>query len=118
MITVSGTALPNSVRVASMTGSWVRMTNVEVAGAALIQVVNQYGQPLRSAAVYVTVTGSASGKSAAKTDANGYVTIQMPKQRMAKPSTYTFTVTSLVLKGYPYNMLANTPSTASVTITR
>jgi hypothetical protein len=42
----------------------------------------------------------------------------MPKQRMAKPSTYTFTVTSLVLKGYPYNMLANTPSTASVTITR
>ena len=118
VITVSGTALPNSVRVASMTGSWVRMTNVEVAGAALIQVVNQYGQPLRSAAVYVTVTGSASGKSAAKTDANGYVTIQMPKQRMAKPSTYTFTVTSLVLKGYPYNMLANTPSTASVTITR
>ena len=118
VITVSGTALPNSVRVASMTGSWVRMTNVEVAGAALIQVVNQYGQPLRSAAVYVTVTGSASGKSAAKTDANGYVSIQMPKQRMAKPSTYTFTVTSLVLKGYPYNMLANTPSTASVTITR
>ena len=118
VITVSGTALPNSVRVASMTGSWTRMTNVEVAGTATIQVVNQYGQPIPSVAVYVTVTGSASGKSAAKTNANGYVTIQMPKQRMAKPSTYTFTVTSLVRATYPYNMLANTPSTSSVTITR
>jgi hypothetical protein len=101
-----------------MTGSWTRMTNVEVAGTATIQVVNQYGQPIPSVAVYVTVTGSASGKSAAKTNANGYVTIQMPKQRMAKPSTYTFTVTSLVRATYPYNMLANTPSTSSVTITR
>ena len=118
LITVSGTALPNSVRVASITGSWVRMTNVEVAATATIQVVNQYGQPLRSVAVYVAVTGSASGKSAAKTDANGYVRIQMPKQRMAKPSTYTFTVTSLVHPSHPYNLLANTPSPASVTITR
>jgi PKD repeat protein len=118
VITVSGSALPNSVSVASMTGSWVRMTNVEVAGTAVIQVVNQYGQPLRSVAVYVTVTGSASGKSAAKTDSNGYVTIQMPKQRMTNPSTYTFTVTSLVYPAYTYNMLANLPSTASVTISR
>ncbi len=118
VITVSGTALPNSVHVASMTGSWVRMTNVEVAGTARIQVVNQYGQPLRSVAVYVTVTGSVSGKAAAKTDANGYVTIQMRKQRMTNPSTYTFTVTSLVYQAYTYNMLANLPSPASVTITR
>jgi len=118
VITVSGSALPNSVSVASMTGSWVRMTNVEVAGTAVIQVVNQYGQPLRLVAVYVTVTGSASGKSAAKTDSNGYVTIQMPKQRMTNPSTYTFTVTSLVYPAYTYNMLANLPSTASVTISR
>jgi len=118
VITVSGSALPNSVSVASMTGSWVRMTNVEVAGTAVIQVVNQYGQPLRFVAVYVTVTGSASGKSAAKTDSNGYVTIQMPKQRMTNPSTYTFTVTSLVYPAYTYNMLANLPSTASVTISR
>jgi len=118
VITVSGSALPNSVSVASMTGSWVRKTNVEVAGTAVIQVVNQYGQPLRLVAVYVTVTGSASGKSAAKTDSNGYVTIQMPKQRMTNPSTYTFTVTSLVYPAYTYNMLANLPSTASVTISR
>ncbi len=118
VITVSGAALPNSVRVASMTGSWVRMTNVEVAGTAVIQVVNQYGQPLRSVAVYVDVTGSVSGKSAAKTDANGYVTIQMRKQRMTNPSTYTFTVTRLVYPAYTYNMLANLPSPASVTISR
>jgi PKD repeat protein len=118
VITVGGAALPNSLRVASMTGSWARMTNVEVAGTAVIQVVNQYGQPLRSVAVYVTVTGSASGKAAAKTDANGYVTIQMPKQRATNSATYTFTVTSLVYPGYPYNAAANTPSPASVTISR
>ena len=118
VITVSGSALPNSVSVASMTGSWVRMTNVEVAGTAIIRAVNQYGQPLRSIAVYVTVTGSVSGKAAAKTDANGYVTIQMPKQRMTNPSTYTFTVASLVYPAYPYNASANSPATASVTITR
>jgi PKD repeat protein len=118
VITVSGAALPNSVRVASMTGSWVRMTNVEVAGTAVIQVVNQYGQPLRSVAVYVRVTGSATGSAAAKTDVNGYVTIQMPKQRMTNPSTYTFTVTSLVYPAYTYNVLANLPSPASITISR
>ena len=118
VITVSGTALPNSVHVGSMTGSWVRRTNVEVAGTVTIRAVNQYGQPLRSAAVYVTVTGSASGKSAAKTDANGYVTIQMRKQRMTNPSTYTFTVTSLVRPGYPYIAADNQPLPASVTISR
>ena len=118
VITVSGAALPNSVRVASMTGSWARMTNVEVAGTAVIQVVNQYGQPLRSVAVYVRVTGSATGSAAAKTDANGYVTIQMPKQRMTNPSTYTFSVTSLVYPAYTYNVLSNVPFPASVTISR
>ena len=118
VITVTGTPLPNSVRVASMTASWARMTNVEVAGTAVIQVVNQYGQPLRSVAVYVGVTGSASGAAAAKTDVNGFVTIQMPKQRMTNPSTYTFSVTSLVYPAYTYNVLSNVPSPASVTISR
>ena len=117
-INVTGAALPKSVSVASVTGTWKRMTNVEVAATATIRAVNQYGQPLRSVAVYVTVSGSASGKSAAKTDANGYVTILMPKQRMTKPATYTFTVASLVLATYPYNPSANLPSPASVTITR
>ena len=117
-INVTGSALPKSINVASVTGSWVRMTNVEVAATATIRAVNQYGQPLRSIAVYVTVTGSASGKSAAKTDANGYVTIMMPKQRMTKPATYTFTVASLVYPGHPYNAAANLPASASVTISR
>jgi PKD repeat protein len=118
VITVSGTALPNSVRVASMTGSWAKATNVEVAGTAVIQIVNQYGQPLQSAAVYVQVTGSATGSAAAKTDVNGYVTIQMPKQRATNSATYTFSVTSVVYPAYTYNVLANIPSPASVTISR
>jgi len=118
VITVNGGAVPNSVHVASMTGSWARMTNVEVAGTAVIQVVNQYGQPLRSVAVYVSVTGSASGKAAAKTDANGYVTIQMPKQLATSSAAYTFSVTSLVYSGYTYDVLSNLPTTAAVSISR
>ena len=118
VITLTGAPLPNSLRVDSMTGSWVRMTSVEVAASVVIKVVNQYGQPLRAAAVYVTVTGSASGKASAKTDANGYVVINMPKQRMANSSSYTFTVTSLTFPGYTYDMLANLPSPASITISR
>ena len=69
-------------------------------------------------AVYVAVSGSASGSAAAKTDVNGYVTIMMPKQRDTISSTYTFSVTSLVYPGYTYNVMANTPSPASVTISR
>ena len=118
VITVTGTTSANAVNVASMTGSWVRMTNVEVAGTAVIRIVNQYGQPMRSTAVYVRVSGSASGASAAKSDLNGYVTIQMPKQRMTKPSNYTFTVTKLVYPAYAYNAAANIPMAATVTISR
>lgn len=117
-INVAGAALPRSINVASIAGSWSRVTNVEVAATATIRVVNQYGQPVRGAAVYVTVTGSAKGKAAAKTDANGYVTIQMPKKRASMPATYTFTVTSLALANYPYNAAANTPPTAAVTVSR
>ena len=69
-------------------------------------------------AVYVGVTGSVTGAAAAKTDINGYVTIQMPKQRDTLPSTYTFSVTSLVYPAYTYNVLSNTPSPARVTISR
>ena len=118
VITVTGAALPNAVHVASITGSWVKATNVEVAGTAVIQVVNQYGQPLQSASVYVRVTGSVTGSAAAKTDARGYVTIQMPKQRATNSATYTFSVTSLVYPAYAYDVLSNLPTPASITISR
>lgn len=118
VIAVSGTPLPPSYHLASMTASWVRKTNVQVSGVALIQVVDQYGQPLRSAVVTVRVTGSVSGMSAAKTDASGFVTIEMPRQRDNVPSTCTFTVTSVTHPGYTYDLTHNIPFSASVTITR
>jgi len=37
---------------------------------------------------------------------------------MTNPSTYTFSVTSLVYPAYTYNVLSNVPSPASVTISR
>jgi hypothetical protein len=101
-----------------MTASWGQVTRVEVVGSVKIKVVNQYGQPLRGAAVYVAVTGSASGKAAAKTDASGFVTINMPKRRISNATTYTFTVTSLALPSYTYDIMSNTPTNASITISR
>lgn len=118
VITLSGAPLPNTLRVASMTASWGQVTRVEVVGSVKIKVVNQYGQPLRGAAVYVAVTGSASGKAAAKTDASGFVTINMPKRRISNATTYTFTVTSLALPSYTYDIMSNTPTNASITISR
>jgi hypothetical protein len=118
VITLTGTPPPSTLRVASITASWVQMTRVETSASVRIKVVNHYGQALRAAAVYVTVTGSASGKASAKTDANGFVTISMPKQRITNASTYTFTVTSLTYPGHAYDMMANTPAPASVTISR
>ncbi len=118
VITVGGSVLPNTVKIASMTASWLPTTNVEVTGQAAIQVVNQYGQPAKLAAVYVDVTGSVSGKAAARTDDNGMVYITMPKQLISSHSTYTFHVSSIVLTNYPYPAVGNTPSSASVTLTR
>jgi PKD repeat protein len=116
VITVSGAPLPPSIRLASMSAAWVRMTNVEVAGVASIQVVDQYGQPFRYAVVNVRVSGSASGLAAAKTDANGFVTINMPKQRNTTTGNLIFTVTSLSYPGYTYDLTHNIPFSASVTL--
>jgi len=116
VITVSGTALPPSLRLASMTAAWVRMTNVEVAAVATIQVVDQYGQPFRYAVVNVTVSGAASGLAAAKTDANGFVTINMPKQRNTTTGNLVFTVTSVSYPGYTYDLTHNIPFSASVSL--
>jgi len=116
VITVSGAALPPSIRLASMTAAWVRMTNVEVAGSASIQVVDQYGQPFRYAIVNVSVTGAASGLAAAKTDASGFVTINMPKQRNTTTGNLVFTVTSVSYPGYTYDLTHNIPFSASVSL--
>ncbi len=116
VIAVSGTALPPSLRLASMTAAWVRMTNVEVAGSASIQVVDQYGQPFRYAVVNVSVGGAASGLAAAKTDANGFVTINMPKQRNTTTGNLVFTVTSVSYPGYTYDLTHNIPFSASVSL--
>jgi PKD repeat protein len=117
-ITVSGTPLPPSIRLASMTATWVQTTNVEVTAVATIQVVDQYGQAIKNAIVNVRVTGSSSGLAAARTDANGIVTISMPKQRSNISTNYTFTVTSLSLTGYAYDVAHNLPFSSSVAISR
>jgi hypothetical protein len=117
-INVSGSALPKVSSVGSMSGAWARVSNVEVAATVQVKVVNQYGQPLRGASVFISVTGTKNGKAAAKTDANGFASFSMPKQRATQPSTYTFVVTSVALPTYPYAPSANIPANATVTISR
>ena len=97
-----------------MTASWVNSTNVEDAATVAIQCLNIYGQPARSAAVYINVTGSLKGKAAARADANGMVYITMPKQLKKASVSYTFTVSNITLPGYSYTGAENVISSVTI----
>lgn len=113
-IPVTGVTPPQHLWVASMTASWVNSTNVEDAATVAIQCLNIYGQPARSAAVYINVTGSLKGKAAARADANGMVYITMPKQLKKASVSYTFTVSNITLPGYSYTGAENVISSVTI----
>jgi PKD repeat protein len=113
-IPVTGVMPPAHLLVASMTASWINSTNVEDAATVAIQCLNIYGQPARSAAVYINVTGSLKGKAAARADANGMVYITMPKQLKKASVSYTFTVSNITLAGYSYTGAENVISSVTI----
>lgn len=101
IITATG-VLPAEVKIASMTPVWKVANSYQGVLSADIALVDQYGQPLRNVLVYVTVSGLVNGKASAKSDATGHVYISCPKIANTAKGTVTFTVTSLVLKNYPW----------------
>ena len=113
-VPITGVFLANHLKVTAMTASWRNATNVENAATVAIQCVNIYGQPARSAAVYINVTGSLKGKAAARADANGMVYITMPKQLKKASVSYTFTVSNITLPGYSYTGAENVISSVTI----
>ena len=101
IITTTG-VLPAEVKIASITPVWTVANSYQGVLSADIALVDQYGQPLRNVLVYVTVSGLVNGKASAKSDTYGHVYISCPKIANTATGTVTFTVTSLVLKGYPW----------------
>ena len=101
IITTTG-VLPAEVKIASITPVWTVANSYQGVLSADIALVDQYGQPLRNVLVYVTVSGFVNGKASAKSDTSGHVYISCPKIANTASGTVTFTVTSLVLKGYPW----------------
>jgi len=101
VITATG-VLPAEVKIGSMTPTWSVANSYQGIATADIAVVDQYGDPLRNVLVYVTVSGLVNGKASAKSDATGHVYISCPKMGKTLTGTINFTVTSLVLKGYPW----------------
>lgn len=101
IITTTG-VLPAEVKIASITPVWNVANSYQGILSADIALVDQYGQPLRNVLVYVTVSGFVNGKASAKSDAAGHVYISCPKIANTAKGTITFTVTSLVLNGYPW----------------
>jgi len=114
-ITVKAVSNVKAVNVLSVSVAWVKSTFTTGYFAATITVVDQNEKPIAGAVVSVTSSGLASGTATATTNAQGVVTIKSAVMPSTPAGTETFTVTNLVLSGYPYDSTKNTVSAGSLT---
>jgi hypothetical protein len=82
---------------------------------ATIKVGDQNEKPLANAVASVTSSGIVSGTATATTNSQGIVTIKSATLPSTTTGTETFTVTNLVLNGYPYDSSKNKVSSGSLT---
>jgi PKD repeat protein len=116
-ITVKAISNVKAVNVLSVSVAWVKSTFTTGYFAATITVVDQNEKPVAGAVVSVTSSGLASGTAPpATTNAQGVVTIKSTVMPSASTGTETFTVTNLVLTGYPpYDSTKDKVSSGSLT---
>ena len=114
-ITVKAVSAVKAVNVLSVSVAWVKSTFTTGYFAATITVGDQNEKPIAGAVVSVTSSGLASGTATATTNAQGVVTIKSAVMPTSSAGTETFTVTNLVLSGYPYDSTKNTVSAGSLT---
>ena len=114
-ITVKAVSAVKAVNVLSVSVAWVKSTFTTGYFAATITVGDQNEKPVAGAVVSVTSSGLASGTATATTNAQGVVTIKSAVMPSASTGTETFTVTNLVLTGYPYDSTKNKVSSGSLT---
>ena len=113
-ITVKAVSAVKAVNVLSVSVAWVKSTFTTGYFAATITVGDQNEKPIAGAVVSVTSSGLASGTATATTNAQGVVTIKSAVMPTSSAGTETFTVTNLVLSGYPYDSTKNTVSAGSL----
>jgi len=114
-ITVKAVSNVKAVNVLSVSVAWVKSTFTTGYFVATITVGDQNEKPIAGAVVSVTSSGLASGTATATTNAQGVVTIKSAIMPSASTGTETFTVTNLVLTGYPYDSTKNKVSSGSLT---
>jgi len=113
-ISVRAVSSTPAVNVLSVSVAWVKSTFTTGYFAATITVGDQNEKPIAGAVVSVTSSGLASGTATATTNAQGVVTIKSAVMPSTSTGTETFTVTNLVLSGYPYDSTKNTVSVGSL----
>ena len=117
-VTVTGPTLTNSCSLASISAEFIRVNSVSDAASATIQVQDQYGNPLRSAVVSVSVSGLVTAPAALyRTDILGRVTVSSPNFKRSTRGTVQFNVTGVTLKTHPY-VPADNDCANFVTVTR
>jgi PKD repeat protein len=113
-ITVKAISSTKAVNVLSVSVAWVKSTFTTGYFVATIKVGDQNEKAIANAVVSVTSSGLASGTATATTNAQGVVTIKSPVMPTSSTGTETFTVTNVVLSGYPYDSTKNTVSAGSL----
>jgi len=117
-VTVTGTPLPNTCSLATISTRFIRVNSISDAATATIQVQDQYGNPLRGAVVAVSVSGLAnSPKTQIRTDIFGNVTVTSPNFKRGARGTVTFTVTSVASTTHKY-VPADNDCLAYLSVTR
>lgn len=114
-ITVKAVSNTKAVNVLSVSVAWVKSTFTTGYFVATINVGDQNEKPISNALVSVTSSGLSSGTATATTNAQGIVTIKSAVMPSTSAGTETFTVTNVVLSGYPYDSAKNTVSSGSLT---
>ena len=114
-ITVKAVSSTKAVNVLAVSVAWVKTSYTTGYFAATINVGDQNEKPVAGAVVSVSSSGLASGTATATTNAQGVVTIKSAVMPSSSTGTETFTVTNVVLNGYPYNAANNTVTSGSLT---
>jgi PKD repeat protein len=114
-ITVKAVSSTKAVNVLAVSVAWVKASYTTGYFVATINVGDQNEKPIAGAVVSVTSSGLASGTATATTNAQGVVTIKSAVMPTSSTGTETFTVTNVVLIGYPYNAANNTVTSGSLT---
>ncbi|MBM3868105.1 MAG: PKD domain-containing protein, partial [Verrucomicrobia bacterium] len=121
-VTVTGPLRAPTCSLALISGSFSRRNSVQDVANATILVQDQYGNPVRSALVYVSASGLvAMRQTALRTNELGQVNVSTPGFRRGARGSVVFTVSTVQSPGRPYVTTTPAPVVTvapTVTLTR